>query len=212
MIWDNLIKTFQHRDFLALTIFGTETFRHRDFRHLEFSWLGFLNTHKLVAPFLALLIGSFSVPDPNKIKIFGIVNICEPKSLYRNVYLQKILCAKNSSCPRFPMLKLHVTEHPRFLMPKIPSAKKSSCWHEKCPCQNVHETEHPRCRNIPLPKFFCAKKSTCQKVPVPKNSHVETFPCWNVRMAKRCTCQNVPVMNHPCRYDSFPNVPCRNGL
>ena len=119
--------TFQHRDFLALTIFGTETFRHRDFRHLEFSWLGFLNTHKLVAPFLALLIGSFSVPDPNKIKIFGIVNICEPKSLYRNVYLQKILCTKNSSCPRFPMLKLHVTEHPRFLMPKIPSAKKSSC-------------------------------------------------------------------------------------
>ena len=132
--------TFQHRDFLALTIFGTETFRHRDFRHLEFSWLGFLNTHKLVAPFLALLIGSFSVPDPNKIKIFRIVNICEPmdhgvknpsherqKSLYRNVSLLKILCAKNSSCPRFPMLKLHVTEHPRFLMPKIPSAKKSSC-------------------------------------------------------------------------------------
>ena len=46
---------FRHGDFSARARFGTETFWHGDFRHLEFSWLGFLNTQKLFTPFFGLV-------------------------------------------------------------------------------------------------------------------------------------------------------------
>ena len=39
--------TFRHRFFSARGLFGTGIFRHGDFRHLEFSWLEFLNPQKL---------------------------------------------------------------------------------------------------------------------------------------------------------------------
>ena len=96
-----------------------------------------------------------------------------------------------------------------FLIDEIPSAEKSPCL-KMCEWQNV--MKHPRCRNIPVPKFLCADNSTCSKSSVSKSHHFETSICQNVRSTEWCICWNVPVMKHPSRYDSCCNVPFQNGL
>ena len=61
-------------------------------------------------------------------------------------------------------------------------------------------------------KCPCAQISPCQKVLMPESPHVEMIICQNICSVKWCTCQNDPMLKHPCRLDSFRNVPCQNGL
>ena len=110
------------------------------------------------------------------------------KSLYRNVSLLKILCDKNSSCPKFPCwnymwLNILDSSCRKFLVPKNLPADLKSARVKMCTRRNV--MEHLRCQNIPLPKCSCAKKSTCQKVPVPKKSSCRNVPVLKVHLPER---------------------------
>ena len=88
--------TFRHEDFSARARFGMETFRHGDFWHLEFSWLGFLNTQKLFTPFFGLV-------DIDKDLRLVLENIW-PKC-GQNTLILKSPHAENTACRKVPMSK-----------------------------------------------------------------------------------------------------------
>ena len=145
--------------------FGNGDISAQDFRHLEFSWLGFLNIQKLFTPFFGLvdIDKDLRLVLENGVKKYLDIPSAE-KSRCRKLLVPKSTGAEEIQCRKVPV-------------PKSPRV-------EMCTCRNV--MEGPRCRNSSVPKCSGVEISICRNV-----CSTERCMCRNVPVMKH-SCRNVP--------------------